>query len=77
MVTTLVNQVYQQWKSGKAGGISVFLFVGEVAASIGFTIYSVRVRDWVFVVTNSILVVNAIVGLCLTIVLKRRGTKPL
>ena len=75
LLATLSYQIYQQWQSGQAQGISLALFGGEVAASIGFTLYSVLQRDWVFVVTNSLLVVNAVVGLWVTIVLKHRTTQ--
>ena len=31
-----------------SAGVSVWLFVGQLAASVGFTIYSVLLRNWVF-----------------------------
>lgn len=65
LLATLVNQVWKQWKSGESKGISKWLFLGQLTASIGFTLYSVLVRDWVFVVTNAALTVNAIVGTAL------------
>jgi MtN3 and saliva related transmembrane protein len=70
LVLTICNQVYKQWKSGSSEGVSKWLFVGQITASTGFTLYSVLVNNWVFVVTNSLLLLSAIVGV--VIVFKHR-----
>jgi MtN3 and saliva related transmembrane protein len=62
LVVTLVHQVRKQWKSGHSEGVSRWLFVGQLAASAGFVLYSALLRNWVFVVTNALLIVNAFVG---------------
>jgi MtN3 and saliva related transmembrane protein len=62
LVLTIGKQVYKQWSSGSSEGVSKWLFVGQITASAGFTLYSVLVRNWVFVVTNALLLVSAIVG---------------
>lgn len=62
LVVTLGQQVWKQWKEGKSEGISSWLFIGQTAASVGFTIYSVLVHDWVFVVTNALLLTNGLLG---------------
>lgn len=79
LVLTIGEQVHKQWKSGSSEGVSKWLFVGQITASTGFTIYSIMVGNWVFVVTNSMLLVSAIIGGL--IVLKhrratRRGAQP-
>ncbi|MFN6964316.1 MAG: SemiSWEET family transporter [Pyrinomonadaceae bacterium] len=63
LLATLVRQVYKQWKEGTAEGVSKWLFVGQLASSIGFTTYSYLVGNWVFTVTNGILTVNNIFGI--------------
>jgi MtN3 and saliva related transmembrane protein len=63
LVLTLGKQVYKQYASGTSEGISKWLFVGQLAASVGFTVYSALVGDFVFVVTNGLMVVNALAGL--------------
>ncbi|MDB4981132.1 MAG: hypothetical protein JWM82_1884 [Myxococcales bacterium] len=68
---TLSQQVWKQWKERSTTGISRWLFVGQLAASSGFTIYSVLERDWVFVATNAAMVANALVG-CLVLRRNRR-----
>jgi uncharacterized protein with PQ loop repeat len=65
LLLTLVKQVYKQWKDGTSEGISKWLFIGQLAASIGFTIYSVATKSWVFAFTNAALTINNIVGIIL------------
>ena len=65
LLATLIKQVYKQWKDGTGEGVSKWLFVGQLAASIGFVVYSYLVGSWVFLVTNSLLTINNIVGICL------------
>jgi uncharacterized protein with PQ loop repeat len=62
LVLTIGKQVHKQWKSGSSEGVSKWLFLGQITASTGFTVYSVLVGNWVFVVTNALMLVSAIVG---------------
>ena len=62
LVLTIGKQVHKQWKSGSSQGVSKWLFVGQITASVGFTLYSVLVHNWVFVVTNALLLVSALIG---------------
>lgn len=66
LILTIAKQVHKQWQAGTSEGVSIWLFVGQLAASIGFTIYSVLIHSWVFVVTNSLMVVNGLVGYWIT-----------
>lgn len=62
LIATVTKQVHTQWASGTSAGVSRWLYAGQCAASAGFTAYSALVRNWVFVVTNAVLLVSAIVG---------------
>ena len=62
---TLVKQVHKQWKERTSEGISKWLFTGQLAASVGFTVYSILTGSWVFAVTNGALTVNNLVGIWL------------
>ena len=64
LLATLVKQVHKQWRDGTSDGISKFLFIGQLAASTGFTIYSYLVGSWVFMVTNGLLTANNMIGIC-------------
>lgn len=65
LLLTLLKQVYKQWKDRNSEGISKWLFIGQLAASIGFTVYSVFTGSWVFAFTNAALTVNNILGIIL------------
>lgn len=62
LLVTIGKQVHKQWVSGTCEGVSSWLFVGQTAASLGFTVYSALVRNWVFVVTNAMLLASALAG---------------
>jgi uncharacterized protein with PQ loop repeat len=75
LLLTILRQIYKQWRQGSSEGVSKWLFIGQAVASLGFTIYSWLVRNWVFVVTNLLMLLNALVGL--GIVLWHRSRKGL
>ena len=62
LLLTVGRQVFTQWKAGTTAGLSRWLFVGQIAASVGFTIYSWMLDNWVFVVTNIFMALTACVG---------------
>jgi MtN3 and saliva related transmembrane protein len=73
LVMTLAKQIATQWREGTSEGVSPWLFLGQIAASAGFILYSWRMKSWVFVVTNVLLVLNSLVGYALVIRQRRRG----
>lgn len=64
LLATLVRQIVKQQREG-GGGISHWLFLGQSLASIGFITYSVLLENWVFIVTNSLILLTAVVGFAL------------
>ncbi len=72
LVVTIAKQVYKQWSGGTSEGVSIWLYAGQIAASLGFVIYSVLVSNWVFIFTNSLMVLNGIAGLAISIYQKRK-----
>lgn len=72
LILTIGKQVFKQWHDGPSEGVSSWLFVGQLAASSGFTIYSWLVKNWVFVVTNALMVVNGLLGYAITVRHRRR-----
>ena len=75
LLLTIGKQIHKQWRDESSQGVSKWLFVGQLTASSGFTLYSCLVRDWVFVVTNALLMASALIGLA--IVLRHRRNKRL
>ena len=73
LVLTIGYQVWQQWQAGSSKGVSIWLFLGQIAASTLFVIYSAMVADAVFVVTNAILLLSAITGLSIVIYHRKRN----
>lgn len=63
LVATLGKQVFKQWREGRSEGVSIWLFVGQITASLGLSVYSALVRNWVFVVTNLLMLINGLLGL--------------
>ena len=75
LILTIAKQVYKQWQEGTSEGVSKWLFIGQLAASLGFTIYSAIVKNWVFVVTNSVMLLNGLAGLAIVMYHRRREAK--
>jgi len=72
LVLTIGKQVYKQWQEGSSEGVSKWLFVGQMAASFGFLLYSWLVSNWVFVATNALMLVNGLLGLGIVLRHRRR-----
>jgi uncharacterized protein with PQ loop repeat len=62
LLATLLRQVYTQWKTRSDAGVSRWLFVGQLTASTGYTVYSFMLHNWVFVCSNIALLVTAVIG---------------
>jgi MtN3 and saliva related transmembrane protein len=72
LLATLIRQVYTQWKSRDIAGVSRWLFIGQVTASVGYTIYSVMLHNWVFASSNIAILATAIAGETIYLRKKRR-----
>jgi len=72
LVLTILSQIRRQWREGTSKGVSTWLFIGQMAASAGFTWYSVLLRNVVFVVTNALMLLSAIMGLLIVLMHRRR-----
>ena len=73
LIATLIRQIVKQQGDEHARGVSRWLFVGQCTASAGFVAYSILVGNWVFIVTNSAVLVTAVVG---QVLLARRNKRP-
>lgn len=73
LVMTISRQVYSQWRSGSVEGVSKWLFIGQLTASVGFTVYSYLVENWVFVFANFFIFLTALVGQFVYLRNKRRA----
>ena len=75
LVATIAAQIYRQWEQGTSKGVSTWLFIGQMAASAGFLIYSALIQDVVFMFTNVLMLLGAIVGLAIVLWHRRAGRK--
>ncbi|MDP9012386.1 MAG: hypothetical protein M3O41_06970 [Pseudomonadota bacterium] len=57
-----MRQVYTQWRTGATAGVSKWLFIGQLAASTGFILYSYLLHNWVYVSSNIAILATALVG---------------
>lgn len=62
LILTLGRQAYTQYRTRSIAGVSKWLFVGQLSASIGFTVYSWMLNNWVFVSVNFAIFITAVVG---------------
>jgi uncharacterized protein with PQ loop repeat len=62
LLSTLMRQVYTQWRSRATAGVSKWLFIGQCTASVGYTVYSFVLHNWVYVSSNIAILVTAVVG---------------
>jgi MtN3 and saliva related transmembrane protein len=72
LLVTIGQQVYKQFRDGTSRGVSKWLFIGELASALGFLTYSILLGISVYIVTNSVMVLNAIAGLAITFHHRRR-----
>lgn len=76
LLATLIRQVHTQWRSGATGGVSRWLFVGQCTASLGYSIYSFLLHNWVYLTSNIAILLVAIVGEGLYVRNRRLATRP-
>ncbi len=62
LLLTLMRQVYTQWRTHATAGVSKWLFIGQVAASVGYVVYSYMLHNWVYVSSNIAILATALVG---------------
>ena len=75
LLATIAKQIHKQWRARSSEGVSKWLFVGQSTASFGFTVYSWLVHNWVFVVTNALLLVAGIAGFVITLHFRRIASR--
>lgn len=73
LLATILSQIVRQWKSGTSEGVSRWLFIGQIAASAGFSVYSWLVGDIVFIFTNVLMLLSAVAGLLIVLRHRRAG----
>lgn len=73
LLATLSRQIITQWQDKDAKGVSRWLFAGQIAASTGFITYSWMLDNWVFIVTNALILLTAVIGQIGLVVRRRQA----
>lgn len=76
LVATVSRQVWKQWRERRIEGLSSWLFLGQIATSAAFVLYSWLLQSWVFVASNLFLLVAAITGEVLRRRIEAEGPGP-
>lgn len=66
LLVTLGRQIMKQARRPEDRTVSTWLFIGQACASALFVAYSVMLENWVFTVTNTCLLITAVIGHVLT-----------
>lgn len=74
LLITIGTQILKQWREQSSSGVSGWLFIGQTVASAGFAVYSALIGNWVFTVTNSLMLCSAVVGWLVTRHFKQRSS---
>lgn len=75
LICTLAKQVWKLWRERSVEGVSKWLFAGQITASVLFITYSVLLHSVVFVVTNALILVDAILGAVIVARNRRRKAR--
>ena len=71
LVLTISKQVHKQWSDGNSEGVSFWLFAGQIVASVALGIHSFLIWSPVFIFTNVLMIIAAILGLIILIYHKK------
>ena len=63
LLITVVVQIRRQWQSGSNKGVSKWLFIGQLTASVGFMVFSILTSNLVFTITNAMLTLGNLGGI--------------
>jgi MtN3 and saliva related transmembrane protein len=63
LLVTLAAQTRKLYRTRSNQGVSKWLWIGELAAAIGFMTYSALLRNAVYITTNALGVVTSLLGL--------------
>jgi uncharacterized protein with PQ loop repeat len=62
LLLTIGRQVFTEWRDRSTRGVSSWLFIGQLAASTGFVVYSWLLGNWIFMTTNLLMLATAGTG---------------
>lgn len=63
LLITIAVQVHRQWQTRSNKGVSKWLFIGQLTASVGFLVFSILTGSLVFAITNAMLTLGNLGGI--------------
>jgi uncharacterized protein with PQ loop repeat len=74
LLSTIGRQIWRQAHAPTVEGVSKWLFIGQMAASVLYLLYSILVKNPVFIASNAALLIAGITGQ--VIYLRRKRNEP-
>jgi hypothetical protein len=62
LLSTIGRQIWRQAHAPSVEGVSKWLFIGQMSASVLYLVYSILVKNPVFIASNAALLVAGITG---------------
>jgi lipid-A-disaccharide synthase-like uncharacterized protein len=62
LLSTIGRQIWRQAHAPTVEAVSKWLFIGQMCASLLYLVYSVMVKNPVFIASNAALLVTGIIG---------------
>jgi uncharacterized protein with PQ loop repeat len=75
LLSTIGRQIWRQAHAPSVEGVSKWLFIGQMSASVLYLVYSVLVKNPVFVASNAALLIAGITGQVIYLRRKRRSER--
>ena len=75
LLATIGRQIWRQAHAPSVEGVSKWLFLGQMAASVLYLVYSILVKNPVFIASNAALLVAGITGQVIYLRRKHRADR--
>jgi uncharacterized protein with PQ loop repeat len=75
LLSTIGRQIWRQAHAPSVEGVSKWLFIGQMSASVLYLVYSVLVKNPVFVASNAALLIAGITGQVIYLRRKHRSAR--
>jgi MtN3 and saliva related transmembrane protein len=75
LLSTIGRQIWRQAHAPTVEGVSKWLFIGQMMASVLYLVYSILVKNPVFIASNAALLIAGITGQVIYLQRKKRSGK--
>ncbi|QWT22012.1 hypothetical protein KPL74_08395 [Bacillus sp. NP157] len=75
LLSTISRQIWRQARAPTVEAVSKWLFIGQMSASLLYLVYSILVKNPVFIASNAALLITGIVGQVIYIRHRNRDEK--